>query len=235
VRRNSRAPVLSPRRITTDQYFASVLLLLHFDGASGSTANPIDNSPSPKTVTLQSAAQLSSNQRKFGPTSMQSSYARLAASQGVTLATGDFTIEGWVRTASDFLTESMVIAKSTTTGFWQFRLSVLTTALLRLRCYDDLDALVVDVTGATTLSAGTWYYFAAVRSGSLFHLFVDGVLDATSSAYAGSLRTADEAIGILAVENGVAPLVGYMDDLRITTVARYTSTFAVPTAAHPDS
>jgi hypothetical protein len=53
----------------TDPYFSNVSLLLHGDGANGSTTI-VDSSPSPKTVTAVGNAQISTAQSKFGGSSL---------------------------------------------------------------------------------------------------------------------------------------------------------------------
>jgi len=83
----------------SDTYYSNVSLLLHCDGSNGSTTFT-DNSPSPKTVTANGNASVSTAQSKFGGASAvfdgTGDYLSLDGSSGFAFGTGDFTIEFWL-------------------------------------------------------------------------------------------------------------------------------------------
>jgi hypothetical protein len=82
----------------TDPNFADVSLLLHGDGANGSTTI-IDSSPTPKTVTAFGNAQISTAQSKFGGASIAldgtGDYASTGNSSDLLMGSAVFTIECW--------------------------------------------------------------------------------------------------------------------------------------------
>ena len=61
--------ITGTEKYETDPYRSQVSLLLHGDGANGSTTI-VDSSPSPKTVTAVGNAQISTTQSKFGGSSL---------------------------------------------------------------------------------------------------------------------------------------------------------------------
>jgi hypothetical protein len=89
--------------------------------------------------------------------------------------------------------------------------------------------------GITVMPPDTWHHIALTREGSLFKLWVNGSLDATSSAIAASMTSAiAPRVGASASES-VVGFTGFIDEFRVTrSVARYTGTFTPPTAAFPD-
>jgi hypothetical protein len=95
----------------TDPNFADVSLLLHGDGTNGSTTIT-DNSPSPKTVTAFNSAAISTDQSRFGGSSLffpggsitgTSHRLESASNANFQFGSGDFTIELWLNaTVQDF-------------------------------------------------------------------------------------------------------------------------------------
>jgi len=68
-----------------------------------------------------------------------------------------------------------------------------------------------------------------VRSGGLWTLYVNGVnIASTSTSYTFGNNSAPFYIGNWANKN--APWQGYIDEFRVSTVARYTANFTPPTA-----
>jgi len=83
--------------------------------------------------------------------------------------------------------------------------------------------------GKLSVPANSWSHVAVSRQSDKLRLFVNGVLDTeyNNTTDLGAARMA--WIGVL--EDGVIPFNGAIDDLRLTKgVARYTTSFAVPTA-----
>jgi hypothetical protein len=228
--------IVSPYRFVSLSVgdFSNVMLQLHLNGTNGSTANAIDSSDSPKTITLNSGGTLSNIQQKFGATSFKTAgHMRLAGNQGLTTATGDFTLEAWIYpTAAGY---GEIFCKSLTTGYWQWRLEIDPVSKLQARCYDNVTpSLVVNLISPSAMTLNAWSHVAFVRSGSSFKLFLNGAL-VDSSTFSGSLRTADEEVGIGACENGAATFAGYIDEVRISNVAQYTAAFTPSASPFPDS
>lgn len=221
-----------------DPDYASVSCLLHFDGANGSTS-VIDSGPLAHTFTTAGTAALSTTQAKWGPSSFNSGNgnARTSASMAsFQFGSGAFTCEAWIYpTATP--TTALVIAGYWRTGAlsWYFGLDNNRKVVLYWSTNGTSGTFPVS-SAAVTLN--TWTHVAAVRSSNTLYLFVNGGTP-TTSVMSGTLASpastplsvgADSSAG-----NGAQQFVGYIEDLRITKgVARYTSSFSVPTSAFPN-
>ncbi len=227
------ATTTSTASIATDPYYLSVSLLLHMNGTNGSTTF-IDSSPSPKTVTANGSAAMSTAVSKFGGASGafdgSSDYLSIPTSSDFAFGTGDFTIEMWLyRTAAN--QQHLYEGRNGTT---------VNTILLYL---DNAPAyLAYYANGAQRISTtstpalNTWVHIAVARSGNSTKLFMDGVQ--VGSTYTDSLTYAAPTTSLYIGTNDVASgsfVNGYIDDLRVTKgIARYTSNFTVPAIEHPD-
>jgi hypothetical protein len=90
-----------------------------------------------------------------------------------------------------------------------------------------------NLTGTTSLSASTWYYFAVVRSGSAtgnLKVYLNGTADATSGGAVTDNFNQTNILYVGADRVGGSALNGYLQDVRITKLAR---TITTPTAAFP--
>ena len=85
----------------------------------------------------------------------------------------------------------------------------------------------VTITGATNLVVGTWYHVAISRSGTDTKLFLNGTQE--GSTYSDSSNYGStKPIRIGGDYAGSAITTGYIDDLRVSNTARYTTTFTAP-------
>ncbi len=205
-----------------DPYFSNVVLLMHMDGANGSTtfADVKDHA-----ITPVGNAKISTAQSKFGGASAlfdgSGDGLGVADSADWDMSSTAFTIEGWL-----FLKGSGtgVIIERNVTPAWS-----LYTNGATLRVYRDGVGEII-VTG-NVLSASTWHHFAIVNDGYLTVLYVDGVSKGSSAIRFGN------AAGALQIGSraGSFSWNGNMDEFRITKgVARYTGNFTPPVAAFPD-
>jgi hypothetical protein len=88
------------------------------------------------------------------------------------------------------------------------------------------------ISEATAITTGAWHHLALVRSSGVGTGYLDGTSFGTASL-AGTLSTDSSSalsIGGDAAGNGQA-IDGYVDEIRISNVARYTSNFTPPSAA----
>lgn len=177
-------------------------------------------------------AQVSTTQVKYGTASMKfdgtGDYLTIIDSPNLQLMAGDFTIEGWIYLAANGVVYGIVSKGTATTGW-----SVNVTIGNKLQFSYTLSNL----TGATSLSATTWYHFAVVRSGTAsgnLKVYLNGVADATSAGAVTDSFNQTSITYVGADRVATSQLNGYIDDLRITKGhARYTATFTPPTAALP--
>lgn len=217
----------------TDPNFANVTLLLHFNGANGSTTFT-DSSSNNLTITPSGNAQISTAQSKFGGAAGafdgNGDYISPSNSVGMIFGTSDFTVEFW------FYANSIGSSYSAVMGFhnggsedWGV-------------FANNSGAFIygggVGLVGGGTVNTGAWYHFAACRSGTTVRSFLNGTQVGIATGVTGnytnnagnSFRVGDDYSATNPAFNG------YIDELRITpNVARYTANFTAPTAAFPDS
>jgi hypothetical protein len=237
---------------------ANTLVLLHCDGTNGSTSFPDDNlgitqggltlqygdvqTATRTAITTASVnnAQVSTAQFVFGNasglfSSAQSAVSATNAGSALTFGTGDFTFEMRYRPISKATNFPTIIfvpwtgnyvanaytlmdrhdAANTKFTFWVANYSLGGPML----------------TSTTNVSNNTWYAIAITRSGNTFRMFVDGVLEATQT-FSGSLDSSPGALGFgwagTASNNYIN---GYIDELRVSNIARYTATYTPATQA----
>ena len=225
-----------------DADFDKVSLLLHGDGANGSTTFT-DSSAVPKTVAALGGAVVSTAQSKWGGASISGENTAGARVQinshaDFNMGDGDFTVECWAyvvaRNASNF---EFFVARRITTGYYGFWLQIdqATGRPEFSMCNTSLS--IFKATSTTTFPLGQWVHLAGVRNGSQITLFVNGV-QAASTAVSGTNYGSTEPVLLFGTSDGDArfKLNGYVDDLRITKgSARYTANFTPPTEPFPNT
>lgn len=226
---------------------ANVSLLLHGDGDNGST-NIVDSSPSPKTVTAVGGAQISTAQSRFGGASIafDSVGDRLTVSSSdFAVGTGDFTVELWMYSFD-------VARKPYGAGLLQLsdaagglKTSYNTGITLAYGVNAGLNALDGGVgvyvgnvglgitSGPPVFVNNTWHHVAVTRSAGIARVFVAGTQIGSSVSAPGSITGQNLCIGGYFDTSYLHN--GYIDEIRFSRVARYTSNFTPPTAPFPDA
>jgi glucan-binding YG repeat protein len=174
-------------------------------------------------------AQVSTTQAKWPPTGISfdgtGDYIPKVDRPELRLGTGDFTIEGWVYLNAAGVAYGLVSKGTATTGW-----SVNVTSGNKLQ----FSYTATQLTGATSLVSGTWYYFAVVRSGTAagnLRVILNGSTDATSAGAVNDNFNQTNVLYVGADRVAGAVLNGYLQDVRITN--GYARTTSTPTAAFP--
>jgi len=184
-------------------------------------------------------AEISTGVFKFGTGSLDfdgtGDYLLGSSNPNMSFGVGNFTVEAWVyRTASPGNNQTIFQKGRTSDAHLEF--SMVLTGSNFLSCFYTTDGSTVaqPFSSTTAVPLNTWTHIAISRSGSTWRCFVNGTLEATTTA-AVTLYTGAGNISSGANPVGDNPLTGYIDDLRITKgYARYTATFTPPTAAFPN-
>jgi len=211
---------------------ADTVLLLHCNGEDGSQTFT-DSSQSAHTITAAGTAQVDTSYRKFGSGSLIESHI------GAYLWVGDhadfdfsaddtFTIEANIRVQALHL-GTIIMQQTDANNLFQLNIwndghvsfGVEHTSLWQL----------VD-TAAGVITANTWHHIRVAGDGTNYYLFVDGALLVTAAIVKSFQNfTGPVIIGIMS--GGANPFYGWIDELRISGVARSTATFPPPTQEFP--
>ena len=218
-----------------DRYYSNVSLLLHGDGANGSTTIT-DSSPTPKTVTAVGAT-ISTTQSKYGGSSINftSANARVEIenNSSLDLASTIYTVEFFIYPdysgAYPGFANVMGKQQETIAG-WSIWL---VNGVLNVGINGNYNSIA-----AALLAKQSWTHIAVVDTGTQTVVYVNGAQSATSA----SRNTTSTSLLFTAGCNkpgvnwgAVYPFSGYIDDLRITKgVARYTANFTPPTEPFAD-
>ena len=219
-----------------EPYYNSCSLLLHFDGANGSTTFT-DNSPTPKTVTSVNGAAISTAQSKFGGASLLLDGTDDYLSTNSTSAfdwQGDITIECWIY--------PLVLNGNNSTSYGVVGTHFNFSDQVTLIYIGGAGRIMIGKVGLNEISSTTgvistsnWQHIAVVKSGSTTTIYVNGSSVASNTTSVWSTGTAPLYIGYINPSNG-SYFNGYIDELRITKgVARYTTNFTPQTSAFPNA
>lgn len=220
-----------------DASISSVQLLLHGNGANGSTTIT-DSSPSARTLTALGSATNSTAQRRFGTASILTPNA--TSPVGVPhadifkLGTQTFTLEAWIYPNSVAQAQAIFYSGHSGTG-WALYMNA--AGSLGVYLSSDGTSWNISNFGITTgIVTGRWQHVVLQRSGSTWSLYCDGVRRGTltSSASIYYPTTNPTYSFYLGVANSAANC--YYDEVRFTAgVARYAgASYALPNGAYPD-
>lgn len=177
-----------------------------------------------RTVTAYGNAKVSTTQSKFGGASAfldgSGDYLGIATDTSLTFA-GDFTIEMWYRASA---TNGALIPLYNTADHLFY---------IGYNAGSPVYTVFSGGNNRTTLNAisgwalNTWYHVAFVRSGSTITIYHNGTSN-TTGTWSSTVTTGNpNTIGVYSTyyHNG------YIDEVRVSKTARYTSNFTAPTGA----
>ena len=210
-------------------------LLLNF-----TNAQIFDNAMMNNLVTVGNA-QVSTSIYKYGTGSMYfngtTGYLAAPNSPNFNFGTGDFTVEFWMNATAAGTFVAVVgtqsIAGASTAGMW--RISNRINSVNGIYFNYTTGSAFTDLTFSTTnYNDGAWHHIAACRASGTLRMFVDGVSVGTPTVLSQSL-TSNQALYVGYQAQDSAYYTGYVDELRISKVARYTSNFTAPTSQFPST
>jgi hypothetical protein len=179
------------------------------------------NPPGTSNITISTATS------KFGTSSLSkpttNSRLMISPDKDLEFLNNNFTIEMWINPNN----------KTTLQTYYDSRFSESSANMPRI----DLDntTLKYIVNNVTLISgtyipyAGVWTHIAVCRSGTSTRLFVNGTQVGTTITDTNVYRTGIVHLG--STHRGGNPVVGYIDEVRVSKSARYTANFVSPTSA----
>jgi hypothetical protein len=199
------------------------------NGADASTTFT-DSAPSPNTFTA-SNAEIDTAQSKFGGASglFNGTNAKITTPDNAAfdVGTGAFTIDFWVRFNALPGTVATFCGANDSAG----------TNTLQVRFNDVSNDLQCTLAGGGAYSSSwnpsvnTWYHIAIARSGTTLKFFVDGTqVGVDKSSNDNVVVTTVFAIG--STDNNGEWFNGWIDEFRLSNVARWTANFTPPQSAY---
>lgn len=182
------------------------------------------------TVTANGNARVSTAQVKFGTGSYTSNslagFLRVTPTTDFAWGTGDFTIEFWYRPVSFTSAATLIgfrpqssegpyptifINTNTSVGYYSQATTRITTA-------------------TNVINANQWNSIAAVRFSGNTKLYINGVQSGSTFADSTNYISGNCTIGANDFsQSGTFPILGNMDEIRLSNVARYTSNYTPAT------
>ena len=156
-------------------------------------------------------------------------YLSVPSTTALQFGTGDFTVESWVYlTATPSAQYAQIIGRTEygTNADWMLQI----TNANKLTFYLGSAAAFI-VTSTAAISLNAWTHVAATRSGNSFKLFINGVVDGTTTN-AGSTEGSSSGVYTIGADQAgdEVLLTGYLSNLRaVKGTAVYTSNFTPST------
>jgi hypothetical protein len=145
----------------------------------------------------------------------------------------DFTVEFWMNATASQVTYAVITDASTNNTATEIGVGVNDSGTAGKIGFQAAPGY--EINGATTVLDGTWRHIACVKRGNTGTIYVNGVQDATTSAW-GAVSAAYLSRGTLggsSYGSGTAGdnyFTGSISNFRISNIARYATNFTPPTS-----
>ena len=216
--------------LTTDTSNNPPTILLHMDGADGSTLFLDEGG---QGWTAGGNAQIDTAQSKFGGASALFDNAgdymyTLFGATTTTFAPGDFTIDLWVRPNTLATTDTIIGLDAVSTNELRVNASGNVT-------FTYSTGASISITCNSMITTGSWQHIAIVRSGSTATMYDDGTSCGSDASAAGPVGF---NVSIIIGNNWSESqhYDGWIDEVRLIPQALWTADFTAPTSAStPDT
>ena len=206
---------------------------IEYEGSHGTDGFYLDfsNNATKHAITTVGNTNHSTTQKKIGDTSIYfdgtGDYLTVADSADWDFGTGDFTVEFWGYNLGGSDSNVVMFGDNT------YKLTVGYIHTSTLVTYISSNGSSWDLANAVsmgTFPSTSWVHYALVRNGTSFKTYRDGteISSFTSSA------TVVTGSGITIGRRNTDDLSGYVDEIRVSNTARYTSGFTPSTTAFTD-
>ena len=196
-----------------------------------------DSSNYAHAIINNNSVTLNTQYKKFGNSSFRFSGSNnlyVTPSKTFNFKNGDWTFDAWIypRYQSN---DSFFFSGATTGSLFiglQINSGYLTFGIGRAGIAWD-NTYSLGIRNSTYLNnSSQWYHLAVVKSSNKVYFFVNGQLKSTQDNAQSYSIIGDECD--IGCQGPAYYFSGYIDELRISNVARWTSNFSVPTTAYTD-
>jgi hypothetical protein len=215
---------------------SGTVLLLHMNGEDGSQTFT-DSSQSVHTVTAHSTAQIDTDQSKLGGASglfdeAVDSYLTVPDHADFDFsADNTFTIETWIRVNEGTTPNSCDVGY-----IFEQKTDDDNLAHIIVQSDGHIEFVVINATNTQTLSTPalavtpeTWHHVRVVGDGTNYYIFIDG----TIRDQAAITQSMQDFTGLIYIGKGTSGYDGWMDEFRISKVARSTANFVPQIIEYP--
>jgi hypothetical protein len=210
--------------LPVDQYTAG---LWHFNEtvddqcASGKdvcdiSGNANDGAQSGGVAINTTTQQLGAAARTFDGTN---DFFTVADANTLSFGNNTMSAEAWIKRSGNPAVQEYVILKGVTT--WEYGVTVNTTGTVTGIIWTTAGSGVAFATSTTTVTDGNWHHVAFTSNGSVFLVYIDGKLDATSSSFTGTMTNTAASL-FFGDRSDIAnsQFQGDIDEIRISSIAR---------------
>lgn len=207
-----------------DPYFANTTLLLHGDGSNGGTTFT-DSSVNALTGTLTGTATTSTSVLRYGTASINMTTGNGVISYPSSLfngyGTSDWTVEGWIYPTSTSVSVKTIVHLNAGSN------NGIHVYMNNGGLYLDNGVTASINTSTTLMSANNWYHFACMNASGKTSIYINGEhqVSGTSQSYG----TPSQAY-IGKFQASALYWNGYLDDIRISNLARYQGAAIIPSS-----
>ena len=198
---------------------------------------PFSNKGKIHTLSASGDVHHETDQKKFGDTSIYFDGTGDALSVndiGQLTFTGDFTFECWIRCGDQ--ADNYATFFDDDPGGHRLRVTLgsSSSSTPKLSAYSGV--WDEHVTGTTDIGDDAWHHCAVVRDNGTIRIFVDGTSENTRADSGGLVDLDRTHLGQYSFVSagGQLPFTGYLDEIRISSIARYTSNFTPSTSVFSD-
>jgi hypothetical protein len=213
---------------------ANTKLLLHFDGADGTTATT-DSSGSAHVMSPVDNAQIDTAQSKFGGSCAlfdgAGDYYSAPDSSDWDLHTTtstEYTIDFWVRFSSLASNQGLCGQYGASNSYWDVIWSTGNQIVVELRSPVNIGQYKV----AFTPIVDTWYHIAVSRSATTRYIFIDGVEGTLISDIQRAVPSVSGILTVGAELHNNYHLDGWIEEFRVSDVVRWEAGFTPETEAY---
>ena len=195
------------------------------------------DSAAQRNLSLENGTNISTAQAKFGNSSLYfdgtTDTATVIGSENVNFGTANFTVEGWIRPASFSGYKPNIISKWTNgSRGWAVRLVASGSGFVMRFTFSTDGSNDFSLDATTVLAFDTWHHFAFVQNSNTVTSYANGTANGTISC--STIFSSTNPIILGDWDTNQADYNGYIDEIRVSHTARYTSNFTPPTEPFAD-
>jgi hypothetical protein len=221
------------RPISPSPFFTTedASLFLEFEGADGSTTF-LDSSSYSHSISATNAT-IETDQHAIGSSSgyfPSNGFLTTPVDSSLDIRSGEFTIEGFLYATSLATNSGFAFFGDIASNSHRIQVDYKTDGSVAFYIEDGTLTLGDNLLApAGTITVNNRYHIAAVQSGTMLMLFINGAIVATG-ARTKTVSTLPTLFYVGSARNGGAQryCTGYIDHFLVTKSAKYTSNFYVP-------